>query len=147
VTSVPASSVTVLIGTSRRVNVLVPAVLATGPYYTQVSGLAGATPFTSTNCSEVRVTNSNAYLNSCLPSVPSACSRAGASVIAYVPNGAWYTGAGATTECAVVPVEGAGLPVAVPTPTSSIPAPPTPPPGRASAWPITPTSIRWWAPP
>ena len=87
-----ATSVKTIIGSSDRVNVLIPAGLATGNYFVTISdGTAGDANFTSANCSEVQVTHTNATLSACLPtsSLGVLVPTKPGTVTAYVPNGCW----------------------------------------------------------
>jgi hypothetical protein len=101
-----ASSIKTIIGSTRRVAVVIPGTLDTGNYFVALSdNTAGDAEFTSSNCSEVKVTHTNTALSACLPTsslgvlVPS---KAG-TVTAYVPNGAWSFG---STGIQVVNIEG-----------------------------------------
>jgi len=101
-----AQSVKTIIGSSDRINVLIPAGLATGAYFVTVAdSTAGDANFTSGNCSEVQVTHTNATLSACLPtsSLGVLVPTKPGNVTAYVPNGCWSCG---TTGVQAVNIEG-----------------------------------------
>jgi hypothetical protein len=90
-----ATSVKTITGSSERVNVLIPAGLATGLYFVTIAdSTAGDPNFTSGNCSEVQVTHTNATLSACLPtsSLGVLVPTKPGNVTAYVPNGCWSCG-------------------------------------------------------
>jgi hypothetical protein len=79
-TLTPASTVTKIIGTSERVQFLLPASLATGTYYVSLSGTTSTgNAFASTNCAEVNVTGSSPIATLSAPSVTFASLTAGTS--------------------------------------------------------------------
>jgi hypothetical protein len=91
-----ANSVTTVLGSTKRVNVSVPAGLTTGTYYvTLADNAAGDANFTTVagSCSTVQVTGSAPILNSCVAGssmgvlLPSG--GAAGNVTAYVPKGYW----------------------------------------------------------
>lgn len=110
-----ANSVKKIIGTSERVNVNIPASLATGTYFVQVlDSSAGDVDFTSSNCSEVQITGSSKGLAACVPasSLGVIAPVSGpAPVTAILPNGAWDS---SSTGIEVVQVETGGGPVVPP---------------------------------
>jgi hypothetical protein len=93
------SSVVQVIGSSDRLSFEVPAALATGTYYIDITGT-----YASSNCAEIQVTHTSTTLAACLPS-SSLAVLTGKQVTAYVPNGSWSYG---TTGISVVPIEGGG---------------------------------------
>ena len=110
VTTVPADSIKSVIGSTGRVNVPIPASLATGNYFvTLADSTGGDVDFTSSagSCSEVTVTGSSAVLNACLAGsslgvlLPSG--GAAGNVTAYVPKGFW---SGTTTGVFAQNIEG-----------------------------------------
>jgi hypothetical protein len=105
-----ATHVTMLGSSTELVYFTIPGTLPTGTYSVWVTGTSPA--YASTSCSVLKVTNSNAVLNSCIPSSSLAVS-VGANVKAYVPNGAWAFGA---TGVQVVTLEGTpAAPAPIPT--------------------------------
>jgi hypothetical protein len=112
VVSVAANSVIKVLGTEDRVNVSIPGTgLAPGTnnYFLQISdSAAGDADFTSTNCTEVKVTASAPILNACVAGssmgvlLPAA--GAAGTVTAYVPKGYW---SGSTKGVFVKNIEGA----------------------------------------
>ncbi len=100
------SSVTTVIGGTKRLSLLVPASLATGTYYIWSTGT-----YTSSNCAEIQVTHTSTTLAACLPS-SSLAVLTGKNVDAYVPKGAWDYG---ETGISVVPIEGSDTPTAIST--------------------------------
>ena len=105
-----AISVRVILGTTDRINFSLPAALAQGTYFAQISdptdGFAGG------NCSIVMVTKTSATLNACVPT-SSLGVVTGTTVTAYVPNGWW---GGSTTGVQAIKIEGGGAPTAISTP-------------------------------
>lgn len=104
--STTGNSIKTILGTSRRVNISIPAVLATGTYFVSLADSAdGAASFTSSGCSEVTVTHTNATLSACLPtsSLAVLAPQHGGTVTTYVPNGAWGS---STTGVQAVNIEG-----------------------------------------
>lgn len=93
------TSVTALVGTSDRVQIALPSTLTTGNYFVSFTGSAS-----SSNCSEVSVTQTPTELAACVPT-SSLAVTVGSNVTAYVPFGSWYYG---TTGIAQVPIEGSG---------------------------------------
>jgi hypothetical protein len=96
------------VGALSRVQFEIPGSLAQGTYLVSISGPG----FGSTDCSVLGVTHSNATLNACLPTSSMAVAL-GATVTAYVPNGAWDFGSAGVQA---VPLEGGGSPVSISTP-------------------------------
>jgi hypothetical protein len=95
VATTAAASVRTIIGSSRRVGVLIPGTLATGAYFVALSDSAGGDAnFTSNNCSEVNVTHTNSTLSACLPtsSLGVLAPTTAGKVTAYVPQGFWEGG-------------------------------------------------------
>src|SRR5262249_10533001 len=60
-----ATSVISIIGTSRRVNFVIPNFLEKGTYFASISDPTDS--IASTNCSEVKVTVTNPVLSACVP--------------------------------------------------------------------------------
>jgi hypothetical protein len=115
----PALAVNNVIGSTDRIQFLVPGTLATGSYYVSVSGSsAAAVPITSGNCSLIQVTKSSTVFGSCNPGssmgllVPAPVVGAVAPVTAYIPNSSW-TNSGLGVQA--VPLEGPGAAVSIPT--------------------------------
>jgi hypothetical protein len=111
VTTLAANSVKVVLGTTDRVNVNIPAGLVTGNYFvTLADGAAGDADFTTNagSCSLVTVTGSSAVLNACVAgsSMGVLLPKGGATgnVTAYVPKGYW---SGTTTGVFTQNIEGA----------------------------------------
>lgn len=89
-----ANTVKTFVGSTERVNINIPASLATGTYYVQLSDTAGSdTDFTSgTSCSAVQVTGSSKTLAACVPasSLGVVAPVTGpAPVFAIAPNASW----------------------------------------------------------
>ena len=115
----PGLAVTQIVGSSDRIEFLIPGSLANGSYFVSVSGAAtNGTTFTSSNCSEVQVTKTTTILGSCNPGssmgilVPNAVAGSITPVTAFVPRSSWgdsYTGV------EVVPIEGGGAATVIPT--------------------------------
>lgn len=108
-----------IVGSTDRIEFLVPATLATGTYFVSVSGSTSGGTFTSgSSCSQVIVTHTSSVLASCNPGSSmgilsyNAAGKGSTPVSAYVPNGYW---SGGTSGVQVVPLEGAGSPETVPT--------------------------------
>jgi hypothetical protein len=103
----------VIIGTSGRLQFIVPTSLATGAYYIWLHGTSAAgKPYSSLNCSQISVTNTSTTLAACLPSSSMAV-LSGKNVVAYVPRAAWYYGA---QNVSVVNIEGTAIvPTEIPT--------------------------------
>src|SRR5690349_10351851 len=98
-----AISVISIIGTSKRINFVVPSSLAKGTYFADISDSIDG--IVSTNCSQVSVTVTNPVLSACVPASSLgvlAPVTGPASVIAYVPNGCWGC---STTGIQAVPLE------------------------------------------
>lgn len=112
-TPATASFVQKIIGTSDRIQFVIPGSLAAGTYYVSISGTdSNNVAFTSgTTCSAVQVTHSSTVTAACLPS-SSLAVLSGTNVTAYVPNGSWSSG---TTGVQAVPIEGGGSPISIPT--------------------------------
>jgi hypothetical protein len=105
-TSAAATSVIKVVGTSDKIEFVLPASLSTGNFFVSVSGTAtGGTPFASTTCSEVKVTNTTPVLAACVPT-SSLAITVGSNVNAYVPFGSW--GGYGTTGIEEIPIEGTG---------------------------------------
>src|ERR1039458_6393013 len=114
-----ASTITMIMGSIKRVNFEIPGTLVAGTYYVSLSDATDVPPFTSgISCSEVAVTHTNATLSACVPtsSLGILAPSTPGPVTAYVPNGAW---AGSTTGIQVWPVEPVPLPP-TPVPTPSV---------------------------
>ena len=112
-------AVTQIIGSSDRIEFLVPGSLTSGLYYVSVSGMSsGGTTFTSGNCSQIQVTTTATVFGSCNPGssmgilVPASVSGATAPVTAYVPNSGWGNQG---TGVQAVPIEGGGAFTSIPT--------------------------------
>jgi hypothetical protein len=108
-----------LLGSTERVEFLVPASLATGTYYVSISGSTAGGSFSSgSSCSQLNVTHTSAVLASCNPGSSmgilsyNPTNAASTPVQAYVPNGYWEGGSGGVQ---VVPLEGSGSPASVST--------------------------------
>ncbi|HLI82506.1 MAG TPA: hypothetical protein VKV17_01240 [Bryobacteraceae bacterium] len=111
-----ANSIGTIIGSTKRVNVSIPASLTTGNYYIQLSdSTAGDTAFTSgTTCSLVQVTGTSRTLSSCVPasSLGVVAPVTGpAPVFAIAPNASWSYG---TPGAQVVQLETGGGPTVAP---------------------------------
>lgn len=105
-TAATAISVLKVVGTSEKVEFVLPASLSTGNFYVSIKGTSsGGTAFYSTDCSEVQVTNSTPVLASCVPT-SSLAITVGTNVNAYVPFGSWDGSGGTGIE--EVPLEGTG---------------------------------------
>jgi hypothetical protein len=109
-TTTTATDVRTVLGSTRRIEFVIPASLATGTYAVWVSDSSPA--FTSLTCSTLMVTNSTTTLAACIPSSSLAVAL-GPHVTAYVPNGCWSC---STTGVQVVPIEGGGSPTSIVTP-------------------------------
>ena len=99
-----ATAMTKVVGSTYVIHYVLPASLASGTYYVSVTGSNG-TPFYSTNCSQVQVTNSTPTLAACVPT-SSLAVVVGTNVNAFVPFGAWDSGSYSGIE--EVPLEGTG---------------------------------------
>jgi hypothetical protein len=98
-----AASVISIIGTSRRVNFVIPNSLEKGTYFASISDPTDS--IASINCSEVKVTITNPVLSACVPASSLgvlAPVNGPASVTAYVPNGCWEC---SSTGIQAVPLE------------------------------------------
>lgn len=111
-TSTPAIAEKAVVGSTERVEFLVPASLATGTYYVSLNGSTTGGAFSSgSSCSQIQVTHTSAVLASCNPGSSmgilayNPSNAAKTPVTAYVPNGYWY---GGTTGVQVVPLEPSG---------------------------------------
>ena len=115
-TTTKASLVTHILGSSDRIEFLIPAsITKTGNYFVSISGkTTTGTAFASSNCSEVTVTATTKALT-CLPSSSIGLLTGTTTVQAYVPNGRWGS---STTGVQFVPIEGAGSTAAISTPGS-----------------------------
>jgi hypothetical protein len=114
----PATSVKTVLGSVKRVNIVIPASLASGTYFVAISDTAaGDANFGSTNCTQVKVTHTSATLSACVPGSSLGINAPvnPGPVTAIVPRGAWGT---ANTGVRIVQLEGApvaGLPASLPT--------------------------------
>ncbi len=102
-----ALKVTHILGTSDRIEFLIPgSITTTGNYFVSITGkTTGGISFTSSpTCSEVKITATTVAL-SCLPSSSIGVLTGTTTVQAYVPNGYWE---GGTTGVQFVPIEGGG---------------------------------------
>ena len=115
VATAAVSTITLVGGTTLRLHVQLPASLSNKIYHVSLKDAADPTPFTSSNCSAVKVTHTNPTLSACLPtsSLGVLTPTNPGPVTAYVPNGAWSS---ANLGIQVVRVEGGGLPVSISTP-------------------------------
>jgi hypothetical protein len=111
-----ANTLTKILPGSERVDVTIPASLATGNYFVQVAdSVGGDTDFTASNCSEIQVTGSSRTLEACVPasSLGVVAPLVGpAPVKAYIPNGSWCCSY--STGFEVVQVEAGGGPAVPP---------------------------------
>ncbi len=99
------TSVSTVLGTIDRAQILVPSSLTTGTYFVSISGTSvGGTSFTSSNCSQISATQTTTTLAACVPT-SSLAVTVGTNVTAYVPFGYWESG---TTGIEQVPLEGTG---------------------------------------
>jgi hypothetical protein len=106
----PANTIKTVIGSTDRVNVSVPAGLATGNYFVTIADSAGGDADFTTNagsCSEVSVTASAGILNACVAGSSMGVllppGGAAGNVTAYVPKGYWT---GSTTGVFAQNIEG-----------------------------------------
>lgn len=103
-----ANSVVTVLGSTKRVNFVIPGTLATGTYYVSLSDSTDG--FVSSNCSAVAVTHTSTTLSACLPTsslgIYSPVSPS-SPVTAIVPNGAWSSG---SLGIQVVQLETGGAP-------------------------------------
>jgi hypothetical protein len=108
--------VTHILGTSDRIEFLIPgSITTTGNYFVWISGkTTTGTAFASSNCSEVTVTATTKALT-CLPSSSIGLLTGTTTVQAYVPNGDWGS---STTGVQFVPIEGGGSTAAISTASS-----------------------------
>jgi hypothetical protein len=121
VTTDTANSIRTVIGATDRINVNIPASLATGEYFvTLADSTAGDADFTTKagSCSGVQVTGSTNVLNACVAGssmgVLLPANGGAGTVTAYVPKGYW---SGNTTGVFVKNIEGTlGAGVSIPTP-------------------------------
>ena len=108
-------SVKHILGTSDRVNFLVPASLATNTYNVWITDSAVSdADFTSGNCSMIKVTHTSATLSACVPTSSLglvAPATGPAPVKALVPNACWGCSG---TGIQVVQLEAGGGPVVPP---------------------------------
>ena len=102
------TTVTTVIGGTKRLSLGVPASLATGTYYIWSTGT-----YPSSNCAEIQVTHTSTTLAACLPS-SSLAVLTGRNVDAYVPKGSWAEGG--QTGISLVPIEGTDAAAAIATP-------------------------------
>jgi len=111
-----ALSIVTILGTSRRVQFQIPAVLPTGTYFVSLDGATTtAVPFASSTCAQVAVTHTTTTLSACIPgSSLGVNAPVGAGpVTAIVPRGYW---SGGNTGIRLVPLEGAGVTASIATP-------------------------------
>jgi len=114
-----ATSITTVVLSTKRVNVLLPGSLVAGDYAVKISdSAAGDANFTSSNCSLVHVTHTNPTLSACIPtsSLGVLVPANPGIVTAYVPKGYW---SGSTKGIHVKNLEGAPGP-AVNIPTAAV---------------------------
>ena len=110
VATAPGTSVKTVLGATKRVNVVLPPALATATYFVSIfDNAVGDANFTSSNCSEVKVTHTSAALSACVPTSSLGLNAPvnPGPVTAIVPRGAW---AGGTTGIRVVQLEGTAVP-------------------------------------
>jgi hypothetical protein len=114
----PATSIKTILASTKRVNVVIPASLASGNYFVALSdSAAGDANFGSTNCSQVQVTHTSATLSACVPGSSLGINAPvnPGPVTAIVPRGWWGS---STTGVRIVQLEGtavAGLPALIST--------------------------------
>jgi hypothetical protein len=121
IATTPALSVTQVIGSSDRVEFLIPgSIIKTAFYYVSLSGTNSAgVPFTSSDCSAIQINHTSTAFASCNPGssmgvlVPNPVSGTTVPVTAYVPNSSWFYAF--TTGVQAVPIEGSGSASAIPT--------------------------------
>jgi len=111
-----ANSVITILGSEDRVNINLPLGLTSGLYYVSIADSGdGSADFTSTDCSEVKVTATSAILNACVAGsslgVLLPAGGAAGTVTAYVPKGAWCCG---STGIDIANIEGTPAALAVP---------------------------------
>jgi hypothetical protein len=83
----PAILVTKIIGTSERVQFVIPAALASGTYYISISGTTSTgTAFASTNCAEVSVVGASPIASLSVPSITFPSLTAGSSSATQTVN-------------------------------------------------------------
>ena len=110
-----ATKITTITSSIKRVQFQIPASLAQNTYFVSISGTAtDGTAFASGGCAVVAVSHSSTTLNACLPTSSLAIAL-GSNVNAYVPRGWW---GGSATGVKIVPIEGAGVPATIPTPSA-----------------------------
>jgi hypothetical protein len=109
------ATVTLVLGSTYRAHVMLPAGLATNTYYISIHGTTSdSTAYSSTSCSAVSVTHTNATLSACVPtsSLGIVAPVTGpAAVRAIVPNGAWSR---SNLGIQIVQLEAGGGPVVPP---------------------------------
>ena len=116
-----ATSLINILGSTDRVNVVIPAGLSTRNYFLTIADSVTGDPNFTTNagsCAELSVTGSTAILNACVAGsslgVLLPAGGAGGNVTAYVPKGYWL---GSATGIFVKNIEGSlGGSTTVPTP-------------------------------
>lgn len=101
-----------LFGSGERIQFQLPSALEQDDYYVSISDSTDG--ISSSNCSKVSVTHTNATLSACIPTSSLAVST-GTTVMAYVPNGWWSS---SSTGVQAVPIEGGGVPVSITTPSA-----------------------------
>jgi hypothetical protein len=118
VATAPGTSVKTILGTSKRVQVVLPSALATATYFVSLTDNAsGDANFSSSNCSQVKVTRTSTTLSACVPTSSLGLNAPvnPGPVTAIVPRGSWSAG---STGIRVVQLEGApvaGLPLSIAT--------------------------------
>ena len=112
--------VTSIIGSSEKIEFLVPGILTSGAYFVSVSGTSAAgIAFVSSNCSAVQVTKTAPVFGSCNPGssmgllAPAPVVGAVVPVTAYVPNASWDYAY--KTGVQAVPLEGGGAATSIAT--------------------------------
>jgi len=118
-TAAPGVSEVAIVGTTEKVEFLVPASLASGLYYVSIAGSTTGGAFNSgSSCSAIQVTHTSTVLASCNPGSSmgilayNPTGAAATPITAYVPNGYWE---GGDTGVQVVPLEGSGSPATITT--------------------------------
>jgi hypothetical protein len=115
VASTNPTTVTLVLGSTYRSHVMLPATLGTNTYFVSLSGTTSdTTPYASSNCSAVQVTHTSSTLSACVPTSSLgiiAPVTGPVAVKALVPNGAWGS---STTGVQVVQLETGGGPIVPP---------------------------------
>jgi hypothetical protein len=99
ITSTSPGAIIPIIGSSDRLQFVIPASLASGNYFVSVSGTASTT-FSSNNCSELTVSAVTTTLSACVPT-SSLAVTVGTNVTAYVPHGYWEGGSSGISQVAL----------------------------------------------